>query len=190
VLLRWKVPDCQGACHVRHQRPHSGLHLGGAYYNSSIIRQLQLTFAIAFNLAAPICAQTLATPDISGTWVLDMAKSKPAKKVVPDAETVVIKCAGASIEMAFFSGGDQSLEMFVVDGKEHTQETGGGGQLYSKAQWKKSVLFTEIGARVTSQGIGTYDFLTAKERWTLSADGHILTREFEDPKQIFVYDKQ
>jgi hypothetical protein len=149
-----------------------------------------LMIALAVGLTAPSLAQNPATPDISGTWVLNAAKSKFAKKVVREPETLVIKCAGISIEMAFSLGGKQSLEMFVVDGTEHTQDTGSGGQLYSKAQWKKSVLFTETGARVTGHDIGTYDFLTVKERWVLSADGRVLTREFEDPKQIFVSDKQ
>lgn len=141
-------------------------------------------------LAFAALAQSTATPDLSGTWVLNAGKSKVSKKVVLDPETLVIKCAGDSLEIATSSRGKQSLEMFVMDGKEHAKDTGSGGQIYSKAQWKKSVLFTEVGGRVTSQGIGSYDFLTDKQHWSLSADGRSLTREFEDPKQTFVYDKQ
>ena len=82
------------------------------------------------------------------------------------------------------------LDLHRIAGKERTKDTGSGGQIYSKAQWKRSVLFTEIGGRVTTAGIGEYDFLTDKQRWSVSLDGRVLTREFDDPKQIFVYNKQ
>jgi hypothetical protein len=146
--------------------------------------------SMALLFAVPTLAQAPAPPDLSGTWVLNAAKSKVAKKSALDPETLVIKCAGASIEFATSSNGEQSLEMFIADGKERAKDTGSGGQIYSKAQWKKSVLFTEFGGRVTAQGIGEYDFLTNKQRWSISPDGRVLTREFEDPKRTFVYDKQ
>jgi hypothetical protein len=135
-------------------------------------------------------AQDATTPDLSGTWVLNPAKSKVPKKVALDPETLVIKYAGNGIEIATSSGGKQSLVMFVVDGKEHTKDTGSGGQLYSKAQWKKAVLFTEMGGRVTGNGIGAFDFLTDKQRWSVSPDGLVLTRELEDPKETLVYDRR
>jgi hypothetical protein len=135
-------------------------------------------------------AQEGVTPDLSGIWVLNPAKSNVQKKVKLDPETLVIKCAGNSIEITTFWSGKQALEMFVADGKEHATDTGSGGQLYSKAQWKKSVLFTEIGARVTAANIGPYDFLTDKQRWSVSPDGLVLTRELEDPKEILVYGKR
>jgi hypothetical protein len=137
-----------------------------------------------------VLAQDATIPDLSGTWVLNPTKSKVPKKVALDPETLVIKCPGNSIEIATSSGGKQSLVMFVVDGKEHTKDTGSGGQIYSKAQWKKAVLFTETGGRVTGNGIGAFDFLTDKQRWSLSPDGLMLTRELEDPKEILVYDKR
>jgi len=154
------------------------------------LRQLLIAVTVALAVAFAALAQNSAPPDLSGTWVLNLAKSKVPKHATIGSETLVIKCAGDSIEIASSSGGKQSLEMFVADGKERTKDTGSGGQIYSKAQWKKSVLFTEIGGRVTTAGIGEYDFLTDKQRWSVSPDSHVLTREFDDPKQIFVYDKQ
>jgi hypothetical protein len=135
-------------------------------------------------------AQRGPTPDLSGTWVLNSAKSKVSKKVALDPETLVIKCPGNSIEIALYSGGKLELDTFVADGKDHAQDVGSGGQVYSKAQWKKSVLFTEMGGRVTGHGIGSYDFLIDKQRWSVSPDGLVLTRELEDPKEILVYDKR
>jgi hypothetical protein len=154
------------------------------------LAQFSIFAATVFTVASLAVAQQPTTPDLSGTWVLNPAKSKVPKKVSLDPETVVIKCAGNSIAIAISSGGEQELDTFVADGKDHAQDVGSGGQLYSKAQWKKSVLFTEMGARVTGHGIGSYDFLTDKERWSVSPDGLVLTREMEDPKEILVYDKR
>ena len=144
-------------------------------------------FVMASLAATP---QEEAKPDLTGTWVLNPAKSKVPKKVALDPETVVIKYDGASITIAFSFSGKQQLDTFVTDGKEHAQNVGSGGQLYSKAQWKKSVLFTQTGGRVTAAGIGTADILTDKQRWSISPDGLVLTRELEDPKEILVYDKR
>jgi hypothetical protein len=141
--------------------------------------------AISFGLLA----QDTAPPDLSGKWVLNPAKSKVPKNVGIDPETLVIKCAGNSIEVTTSSGGRQSLQTFVADGKEHPKRIGNGALLYSKAQWKKSVLFTETGNRFTGIG-GTHDFLTDKQRWSLSPDGLALTRELQDPRETLVYDKK
>lgn len=146
--------------------------------------------ATVFTVASLAVAQQPTTPDLSGTWVLNPAKSKVPKKVSLDPETLVIKCAGNSIAIAISFGGKQELDTFVADGKDHAQDVGSGGQVYSKAQWKKSVLFTEMGGRVTGHGIGSYDFLTDKQRWSVSPDGLVLTREMEDPKEILVYNKR
>jgi len=142
-------------------------------------------------LASPLVSQTAAPPDLSGTWVFNAAKSKLAKTVVLQSETLVIKCAGNSIHVAIAWDGKESTEMYVVDGKEHTDlNVQGGGQLYSKAQWKKSTLITETGGRVRGIDGGDFEIMHDKVQWTLSADGRTLTREFDDPKQTFVYDKQ
>lgn len=154
-------------------------------------RRTQLFAPAAFVLLAlGALAQRAPTPDLSGSWVLNTAKSKVSRKVAPDPETLIIKCAGSSIQIAIYSGGKQELDTFVTDGKEHATDTGSGGQLFSKAQWKKSVLLTEIGGRVTAANIGSYDFLTDKQRWSVSPDGLVLTRELEDPKEILIYDKR
>jgi hypothetical protein len=149
-----------------------------------------LAAAVFAVVSLGVLAQDATTPDLAGTWVLNPTKSKVPKKVALDPETLVIKCPGNSIEIATSSGRKQSLEMFVVDGKEHSKDTGSGGQIYSKAQWKKGVLFTETGGRVTGNGIGAIDILTFKERWSVSPDGLVLTRHIEDPKKTLVYDKR
>ena len=150
---------------------------------------LLLAAALAL-VSLNIFAQQTTTPDLSGTWVLNAANSKVPKKVALAAETLVIKSAGDKIEIAIFFGDKQSVEVFVVDGKERTKDTGSGGEIYSKAHWKKAVLFTEIGGRVTGNGIGTFDVISHKEHWSVSPDGQVLKREVEDPKETLIYDKR
>jgi hypothetical protein len=147
-------------------------------------------------LALATLAQAPATPDFSGTWKLDPAKSKVAKKTTLDPETIVIKCAGASIEIASSSNGKQSLEMFIADGKEHVDlNVPGAGHWTSKAEWKKSVLITEFVGRVKGIDGGDFEILHNTTRWTLSPDGRSLAEKVSTslgdvPDQIFAYDKQ
>jgi hypothetical protein len=155
------------------------------------MRKLLITVTLALAVAFSALAQTAPTPDLSGTWVFNPTKSKLSKHTSTGSETIVIKCAGDSIHIATASDGKQSTEMYVVDGKEHVQiNVQGGGQWYSKAQWKKSVLITEFAGRVKGIDGGDFEIMHVKVRWILSADGRVLTRQFEDPSQLLVYDKQ
>jgi hypothetical protein len=152
--------------------------------------RLLAAIALVAVLSTATVAQSEATPDLSGTWILNPAKSKVSKKVAPDPEMLVIKCAGASIAIATSSSGKQSLEMFIVDGKEHIKDLGAGARNYTKAEWKKSVLSTEFAGRVVGYAMGNFDVFTVKQRWSLSSDGLTLTSETEAPKEIYVYDKK
>ena len=118
-------------------------------------------------------------------------KSKFAKRASTGPETLIIQCAGNSIHIAFASDAKEPTEMYVVDGKEHVVlHVPGGGAWVSKAKWKKSVLITEIVARVRGIDGGDDEIMDFTVRWTISADGRLLTRNFEDPAQLLVYDKQ
>jgi hypothetical protein len=146
---------------------------------------------LAILFAVSAFAQAPGTPDLSGTWKLNPQKSKFAKRASISAETLVIMCAGNSIHIAFASDAKEPTEMYVVDGKEHVDlHVQGGGQVVSKAQWKKSALITEIVARAKGIDGGDFEIMDFRVRWTKSADGRVLTRELEDPAQLLVYDKQ
>jgi hypothetical protein len=122
---------------------------------------------------------------------LNPQKSKFAKRASTGPETLIIQCAGNSIHIAFASDAKEPTEMYVVDGKEHVVlHVPGGGAWVSKAKWKKSVLITEIVARVRGIDGGDDEIMDFTVRWTISADGSLLTRNFEDPAQLLVYDKQ
>jgi hypothetical protein len=148
--------------------------------------------ALAFLLAVPPQAQSEPEhPDLSGTWVFNPAKSTLPKGAAPDSETLVITCAGERIDIAASAAGKQHLTTWTTNGKEHTQNSSDNIEIYASARWKKGVLFTESGVRaVIGGGMDRPDFAKDRERWSLSADGRTLTREFEGAKQTFVYDKQ
>jgi hypothetical protein len=174
----------------------------GAVIQSLAMRRGAMTarlFAIAclaIALGAPGFAQESSTPDLSGTWRLNLEKSKIAKHSPIGSETLVIKCAGNSIHVASTLDGKESTEMYVVDGKEHVDlSVPGAGQWHSKAQWKKSVLITEFVGRVKGIDGGDFEILHNTHRWTLSPGGRSLAERVSTsvdvvPDQLFVYDMQ
>jgi hypothetical protein len=155
-------------------------------------RKPLVSIPLAILLAFTPLAQTGAAPDLSGTWVLNLAKSKLGKHPSVSSKTIVITYphSDATIQMRSTSDGKLSTEEFTPDGKEHVSLQTAENQMFTKAQWKKSVLVAEMGGRITSGPASGYEPISLKSRWTLSADGRVLTEETDDPRQVFVYDKQ
>jgi hypothetical protein len=154
-----------------------------------------LPIALAVTLAVSVYAQTAPTPDISGTWVLNLAKSKLGKRATIRSETVVITCSGSNVQIHTTFDGHDETHMYIADGKERPFAVFQGGQDIVKAYWKKSALVVEMIGRVKSPDPSfgsTMDAFDAKDRWTLSPDSRVLTRESEafDGKTVSVYDKQ
>jgi hypothetical protein len=156
------------------------------------VRQSLITISLALAVAFSALAQNPATPDLSGTWVLNTVKSKISKHVTIGAETIVVTCTNSTIQFDITSDGKESIEIYFPDGKEHVVKELQGSQLFSRAQWKKSMLITESGGRIAmpNSPVDGYEPIHEKERWTLTSDGSSLIRELGNPKQVFVYDKQ
>ncbi len=144
----------------------------------------------------PLLAQTSAPPDLSGTWVLNLSKSKVAKHATPGAETVVIAASDSAIRMDISFSDGKETHTWIPDGKEHLRnelrDQTAAGQVFEKAHWAKGVLVTESIARVSMPGqpVDGYEPIHSTERWSLSADKGTLSRTMDDPKQTWVYDKQ
>jgi len=103
-----------------------------------LVRPFWLAAAAVVVASLGVLAQNAPQPDLSGTWVLNPAKSRPAKSVVMGPKTIAIECAGQRIRITYVTGSKQSDHTFVADGKDHIdREIAGGGVLYSRAQWKK-----------------------------------------------------
>jgi hypothetical protein len=162
---------------------------------SIICRLLPLTIPLAVALVTPIRAQNPTTPDLSGTWVLNLAKSKLTKDAKVHSETLAIVSSGLNVVMRFNTDGKESAHSYVTDGKERVVAEVQGGQNLEKAYWKKSALVVETFARLKMPNTPTVngnELWRLKDRWTLSAEGRVLTDEAEgfDAKTRSVYDKQ
>jgi hypothetical protein len=146
---------------------------------------------VAIMLACSALAQTAASPDLSGTWVLNLAKSKVGKHNTITTETIVIANKDSALEFRDTVDGKQSPpRTYTPDGKEHTVLLTAESQVFTKARWKKSALITESSARIVSGPASGFEPITLKSRWSLSADGRVLTEEIDDPRQTYVYHKQ
>ena len=161
----------------------------------SFARLLLLSFAIVCILASGALAQN-SVPDFSGTWVLDLSKSKLAKHATPDAETLIIAASDSSIRIDISFSGGKETHNWIPDGKEHLRielrDRSYAGQLFEKAHWAKGVLITELISRVSmpGQAVDGFEPIHSTERWSLSSDKTTLTRTMDDPKQVWVYVKQ
>jgi hypothetical protein len=146
---------------------------------------------------APALAQDSATPDISGTWILNLAKSKLGKGADVRSETVVITLSASNVAMHYTVNGKESNRAYsyVTDGKEHPFTEVQGGEDVVKAYWKKSALVIETIGRLKMPNSPDFDGSEGfhlKDRWTLSGDGRVLMEESDggDHKTVSVYDKQ
>ena len=157
------------------------------------MRQAGRTVLILILFLGVAAAQAPPTPDISGTWVLSLSKSKVLNPKLR-SETVVIKVSGKTIEMHYTTNGNESNKSWVADGKPRTVRESDGVEQVAKAYWKKSAFVTEFSTNVKGPQSSKDNIFLArtKERWTLSADGRNLINDVEDPLGNYtcVYEKQ
>ncbi len=133
--------------------------------------------------------QTATTPDFSGTWKLNLAKSTLPKKPPIRPETITVTADGDTIE--FHHSGDprDRLPTFIVDGKEHPIEiwVENSEEHFVRAAWEKSTLVIQfVNKPAPGHSVAYYS-----ERWSISSDGKTLTKEVPGTvKELYVYDKQ
>ena len=134
-----------------------------------------LLFAIVLGVAAV----ALAAADMSGTWVLDPAKSDPMMGGRGGARgggggapagsmEIVVKQTAADLTVTRSFGGNSMETKYVTDGADHTA-TSQRGDLKYKAAWGSDGL-TVTGTRTTQRGD-----MPMKEVYSISADGKVLT---------------
>ena len=148
-----------------------------------------MTSFLAFGLALT----AVASPNLTGTWVLDKAKSDPIRMGGPGGPggggegrrggdlnlTLVIRQSGNDLHMIRkMSMGTNERppveQKYTLDGKETTNPSGGrGGVLTAKANWNKDTLVIQ-GTQKLSTPNGDFD-IDIKTEYTLSADGKTLT---------------
>src|SRR5690348_2924308 len=109
---------------------------------------LVVAFALTLVSAYTLYAQQSSQPDLSGTWTLNLQKSKLPKKTRPTTETLVITSSGTTITARYTIDSRQSSETYVPDGKEKVVREFQGGKLFSRAKWRGPVLITETYGRI------------------------------------------
>lgn len=159
--------------------------------------RLFVAIALALSLAAPVFTQDSAAPDLSGTWVLNLQKSRLAKGNRMRSRTVVITRSASTIVahfMTFEKHADDSTETYVTDGKEHVIGTPINAEEVSKAHWEGSTLVVDVFLRLKMPKKPAVDGIETshwQDRWTLSGDGRVLTQVADRLQtSVYVYDKQ
>jgi hypothetical protein len=143
---------------------------------------------LAILMAVPTRAQTPAQPDLSGTWMLNVAKTDLPKHSDFKSETIVVTSSGRGIRFVYtFDGRAGNTATYTIDGEKHDGQVISGRKLVSKASWKGSTLETEDLVVSLTNGRVLHD-LTFD--WKLSSDGRTLTREVHYPRLVTVFDKQ
>ncbi|PWU00969.1 MAG: hypothetical protein C5B51_24065 [Terriglobia bacterium] len=118
--------------------------------------------------------QGQSKPNFSGTWKLNFEKSDFGSLARPAALINKIAHREPDIELTMteVSAGGETVTkaLFTTDGKENLNSAR-GNTVRSKQWWEGSVLVTE------AQGTLAGTRFTGKSRWSLSADGKVLTIE-------------
>jgi hypothetical protein len=128
------------------------------------------------------------TPDISGTWKINMQKSDfGSGNPPPDDLTFKVRMGeGALFHVTQLAGGTTLEFRFSTDGKEQVNDTG-GGTMTSTHRWEGDVL---VGDYKVKRPDGSE--IPQKDRITCSADGKsmIISRQFTDFSLKYVLDRQ
>jgi len=156
------------------------------------VRQHLITVMLVLVVVFPALAQTASAPDLSGTWVLSIAKSTLAKDDTIKSETIVIEYKKSAIIFHDKTDGKKSTDTYTPDGQKRVTANMSSGQLVSTASWHGSVLVVEstLEMKVPNVVVTVSGLKPVVDTWTLAADGRTLTHEIDDPKEVFVYDKQ
>jgi len=151
------------------------------------MRQLLVTITLIFAVMFSALAQTTATRDFSGTWVLNATKSTLPKDSTIKSESIVIENKKSAIVFHYKTDGKKLTETYTPDGKKRVS-----GQLTSSASWHDSVLVIEstLDIKVPNATVVVTGLKPIIDAWMLSADGRTLTHDAADHKEIYIYEKQ
>ena len=151
------------------------------------MKRLLLILALGTAFGSFVFAQTASTPDLSGTWKLNLAKSKVSKKNANRSEFITITTSGDMIQFHYAADPKDRMYTYTPDGKQHPLLIWAENDDSSvTATWKGSVLVIETTIRTSK-----YEVIHSIDRWSLSNDGRTL---MVDPgpgsKLLYLYDKQ
>ena len=114
-----------------------------------------------------------ATPDFSGSWKLDSAKSDFGQFPKPSSMTVKVAHAEpkliVELQIAGEMGEFESTANYTTDGKECTNQGPGGSEVKSTLKWDGPTLV------IDSKGAFGDTAYVANEKWSLAEDKNTLT---------------
>ncbi len=150
------------------------------------MRPKGIALSILFMIAAGLCmmatglAQAAKKPNFSGTWVLNMHKSRLGMPAVPVASTWVIQHSGTKFHLErtdIYSSGlhDKRSIDLVTDGKQETVQQDGPYREVSRMYWAGKALVWDARITTTDGSVGTTVI-----RCNLSPDGNTLTAIEQD----------
>jgi hypothetical protein len=152
-----------------------------------------VTISLAIGLATLASAQNPPTPDFSGTWTLNLAKSKLVKGSPLISETIVIVCSGQTMQFHYTTTRRDYTYTFITDGQEHPVAQYQDGAEIAKAAWKKEGTVIALVVKSKSSNMPAFLETTGgKDTWTISSDGRVLTDKVssEYGGEVSVYDKR
>lgn len=137
-------------------------------------------------------ANAADAPDLSGTWVLNIAKSTLPKDSTIKSETIVIENKKSEIVFHYKTDGKKSTDKYTPDGTKRVTKNVSSGQLTSSASWRDSVLVIEstLDIEIPNATVVVTGLKPVIDTWTLGADGKTLTHDANDHKEIYIYEKQ
>jgi hypothetical protein len=147
---------------------------------------LSVIGAVLLTVTAAV-AQT-ATPNFSGTWKLDLAKSDFGPIPPPESIVMVIDHKDPALKISVTQKsqmGDASNDStYTTDGKDNVNKMAspaGDMDVTSQTKWKGQSLTTSRTIQAQGMTIGV------DESWDLSADGKVLTinRQLKTPQGDF-----
>jgi hypothetical protein len=102
---------------------------------------LYFILAVLFAFAGRLAPGQEAKPNLTGTWTLNLAKSKLANAPPHRSESYEIKHREPKIVMVHNFGASSETFFYVVDGKERLAGLGrNGDHIRAKAMWEGSSL--------------------------------------------------
>ena len=120
-----------------------------------------------------VAAAMAAAPDFSGSWKLNSSKSEFGQFPAPGSLSQKVAQTEGKLTVQSKMSGDQGEFEFTMnytlDGKETTNQGFGGSESKSVAKLDGDALVIDTKG---SFGDNSY---TMKDKWTVSADGKVLT---------------
>jgi hypothetical protein len=156
------------------------------------MRQFLITITLVIAVIFPVFATAAETPDFSGTWVLNVAKSTLPMDSTIKSRTIIIENKKSAIVFHYKTDGKKSTETYTPDGKKRVSVNMSSGQLNSSASWRDSVLVIEstLDIKIPNATVVVTGLKPVIDTWTLTAEGRTLTHDGDDHKEIYVYEKQ